>query len=179
MKCRACKQPFTKVRPLQVACGLECALQLAQVKREKEEAKQAKAERVRTREAKLAIKTRAQWMREAQQAFNAWTRKRDEHLPCISCGRFHQGQWHAGHYLSTGARPELRFDERNVHKQCQPCNTHLHGNLVSYRSGLIARLGLGVVESLEGPHQPAKWAIEDLKKIVTTYRAKTRELEKA
>jgi 5-methylcytosine-specific restriction endonuclease McrA len=128
------------------------------------------------RERKEAVKPRSQWLREAQTAFNAYIRKRDESMPCISCGRFHDGQWHAGHYLSTGARPELRFDEANVWRQCQPCNTHLHGNLVLYRAELIRRIGLAEVERLEGPHQPCKWTVTELKAIRDEYRAKVRAL---
>lgn len=145
----------------------------------------AEAVRIRQREEKKAdrakrekLKPRADWLKEAQAAFNAWIRLRDDALPCISCGRHHQGQWHAGHYLSTGARPELRFEPDNVHKQCQPCNTHLHGNLVLYRLALIEKIGLDRVEWLEGPHEPQKWTIEDLKTIKADYGAKTKALKR-
>lgn len=113
-------------------------------------------------------------MREAQTAFNAWVRMRDAHLACVSCGRMHGGQWHAGHFVSTGARPELRFDEANVHKQCQPCNTHLHGNLVLYRAELIRRIGLAEVERLEGPQQPKKYSVADLRAIRDEYRSRVK-----
>ena len=109
---------------------------------------------------------------------NKFIRARDADKPCISCGRFHGGQWHAGHYLTTGARPELRFNELNIHKQCQPCNTHLHGNLVLYRVNLIDRIGLDMVEWLEGPHEPLKLTREDLIELRNTYRRKAKELEK-
>jgi hypothetical protein len=82
----------------------------------------------------------------------------------------HLGQWHAGHYLSTGARPELRFDEQNLHKQCSACNTHLSGNLVLYRAELIRRIGLDEVERLEGPQDPKKYTIDELKAIRDDYR---------
>ena len=124
-----------------------------------------------------AIKSRADWAEEAQTAFNAWIRARDDGLPCISCGRHHQGQWHAGHYLSTGARPELRYTESNVHRQCAPCNTHLSGNAVLYRIGLVDRIGLDAVEWLEGPHQLPKWTADDYKAIRETYLAKLKELK--
>lgn len=145
----------------------------------------AEAVRIRQREEKKAdrakrekLKPRADWLKEVQIAFNTYVRCRDDKLPCISCGRHHQGQWHAGHYLSTGARPELRFEPDNVHKQCQPCNTHLHGNLVLYRLALIEKIGLDRVEWLEGPHEPQKWTIEDLKTIKADYGAKTKALKR-
>jgi hypothetical protein len=114
-------------------------------------------------------------MKEAQQAFNAWVRARDAKEPCISCGRHHQGQYHAGHYRTTKACPELRFEPDNCWKQCSPCNTHLSGNILEYRKKLIAKLGLERVEWLEGPHEPKRYRIEDLKEIRDTYRLKLKE----
>jgi hypothetical protein len=83
----------------------------------------------------------------------------------------------AGHYLSTGARPELRFEPLNVHLQCEQCNTYLSGNLINYRVGLIQRIGLAEVERLEGPHPPAKLTIEDLRAIRDDYRRKLKEMQ--
>lgn len=100
--------------------------------------------------------------RKAQTAFNAYIRERDAGEACISCGRFHDGQWHAGHYLTTAAHPELRFDPRNCHKQCAPCNNHLSGNLVAFRKGLVQRYGQELVDWLEGPHEPLKLSREEL-----------------
>lgn len=174
--CRACKAKFTPTRTLQAVCGPQCAVTYATMQREKKAAQES-AKRIR--ETRDKIKTRQDWQREAQAAFNAYIRERDAEEPCISCGRYHQGQWHAGHYLSTGARQNLRFDERNVHKQCQPCNTHLSGNLVNYRIRLIARIGLDQVEALESDHAPRKYSADELRAIRDHYRAALRELKRA
>jgi hypothetical protein len=167
-KCKHCRETFTPTRRMQPACSIPCALGIV-------ETKKAAAERKATAEARVRLKTRRRWMAEAQSAFNAWIRLRDAALPCISCGRHHDGQWHAGHYLSTGARPELRFEPLNVHKQCQPCNTHLSGNLVLYRVGLCARIGTPEVEWLEGPHESRKWTTDDLREMRDRYRRMARE----
>jgi len=58
-----------------------------------------------------------------------------------------------------------------------PCNTHLHGNLIHYRVNLIQKIGLAEVERLEGPQEPKKYSIDELKEIISTYRAKTKELK--
>lgn len=168
--CKGCGEKFTPERPLQVVCSVPCAWRYTGQQ-------SAKNDRRLTREAKAKLKTRAQWMKEAQAAFNKFIRLRDAGEPCISCRRHHQGQWHAGHYLSVGAKPELRFNELNVHLQCQPCNTHLSGNLVNYRIGLITKIGAEQVQFLEGPHDPKHYTIDDLKAIKATYAAKCRELE--
>ena len=167
--CEVCERVFVPDRMGQLVCRPACAM--ARVRNAK------KAERESVRARKEAIKSKADWAREAQTAFNAWIRARDEGLPCISCGRHHQGQWHAGHYLSTGARPELRYTESNVHRQCAPCNTHLSGNAVLYRIGLINRIGSDAVEWLEGPHELPKWTAADYRAIRDTYRQKLKEMK--
>jgi len=170
-KLKRCGQLFTPARPMQCVCSPDCARELARQKREQEERKE-------TRTRIQLIKPRSQLVREAQTDFNAMVRERDAGLPCISCGRHHGGQWHAGHYLSTGARPELRFEPLNVWKQCQPCNTHLHGNLVLYRLELIRRIGIEKVEWLEGPHLAKQWGKEELIELAKDCRAKLREMKR-
>ena len=177
-RCPQCKTKFAPVKETQKVCTPECAEQFATATREKAERIEAKRISVQTKERKEAIKPRAQWLKEAQTAFNAYIRARDHELPCVSCGRHHQGQYHAGHYLSTGARPELRFDELNCHKQCAPCNSHLHGNLLLYRAELINRIGITGVVKLEGPHDAKKYNIPQLREIRDEYRAKVREMMK-
>jgi hypothetical protein len=122
------------------------------------------------------LKSRSEWMREAQSVFNAYIRARDISRPCISCGRHHQGQIHAGHYLSVGARPELRFEPLNAWSQCAPCNTYLSGNAVLYRQSLVREIGLEMVEWLEGHHPPKKYTIADLQAIKKDYAERTRLL---
>lgn len=168
-KCRVCKVEYQPTRPLQCVCSPSCAI-------EKAKSASKKIEREERRVAKEKLKRRADWMREAQQAFNAFIRERDKLMPCISCGRHHQGQYHAGHYRTVGGNPELRFEELNCSKQCAPCNDHLHGNIVNYRIQLIQRIGLERVEWLEGKHDPKHYSIEDLKNIKATYKQKLKEL---
>ena len=170
-KCKNCGNKYTPTMPLQTACSLRCAIEHGKVLASKKEAKE-------TREKRKKIKSRAQWMKEAQSAFNKFIRVRDAHYTCVSCGRYHGGQYHAGHYRSTAACPELRFCESNVHKQCRPCNEFLSGNIVNYRAELIKRVGLSVVEWLEGPHEPKKYTIEELIEIKKEYTRKAKELEK-
>lgn len=169
--CKVCAVEYTKARIEQMVCSPRCAGRIPVIARNT-----LKAERKATKVALQKLKTRSQWMREAQKEFNAYIRARDAQEACISCCRHHPGQWHAGHYLSTGARPELRFDEANVHKQCQPCNVHLHGNLVLYRVGLIGKIGAAAVALLEAAHEPKHYSTADLKAIRDEYRRKAKEL---
>lgn len=142
--------------------------------------KQAELKRLRKehRAAKERIKTRGDHAKSAQAEFNKFIRFRDADLPCISCGRHHNGQYHAGHYRTVGGNPELRFEEYNCHKQCSVCNNHKSGNIVEYRINLVSRIGSDRLEWLEGLHDAKKYTIDQLKEIKLEYRAKWKEIER-
>lgn len=149
----------------------------AEAKRIREQHEAGKADRQRLAEKKLQVKPISYFIKQAQQAFNEFIRYRDRHLPCISCGRHHEGQYHAGHFRTTGANPELRFDEDNCHRQCAPCNNHLSGNLIAYRPALIAKIGQARFDALMGPHELPKWKREDYIRIRDEYRAKLKAMK--
>ena len=182
-KCRHCKAEFTPIKPMQIACSIACAVAMARKKREK-------VERANDRQKRESMKTARDYIKPAQDAFNAFIRERDKDKHCICCGRMPDsndwkpgGVWDAGHFLSRGAYPELRFVEDNCHRQLKTCNGGSSkyakkGRTVSqgYRKGLIARIGLERVEWLEGPHEPKRYTIDDLKAIKAHYIQRTKEL---
>lgn len=170
-KCKSCGEKFTQFNSLAVVCSIDCAIQYA-----KNNKVQERTRRALYRIAKEKIKTRSEHLKDAQTAFNAFIRERDKNETCISCRRYHQGQYHAGHYRSVGACPELRFCELNVHKQCSACNNHKSGNILEYRINLVKKIGLENVEWLEGYHEPKKYNIEQIKEIKAEYKNKLREL---
>ena len=175
--CKVCKSKFTSMLSTARVCSPICAMRFARASRDKAEKTAQVKERREDKVNREKIKSRADWAKEAQASFNAWVRMRDAHLPCISCGRHHEGQYHAGHYLSRGARPELAYEPLNCQKQCAPCNVYLSGNIALYRINLIQRIGLDRVEWLEGPHEPKKYTIDDLKVIKETYSKLTKEMQ--
>ncbi|MCU1758735.1 recombination protein NinG [Pseudomonas sp. 14P_8.1_Bac3] len=174
-----CRALFSPQRLGQKVCSPACGLATKDVNADKARKALADVGRKELIAAKEKIKTRAEHMKDAQTAFNAWVRERDAKLPCISCGRHHQGKYDAGHYRTVGSNPALRFEPLNCHRQCSPCNTHKSGDIVNYRIELVKRIGAELVEWLEGPHEAKRYAIEDLKAITAEYRAKTRELKRA
>lgn len=178
-KCKVCKTPFTPSKPMQSVCSPACAMSLVATKKAKAAISAMTEDRKETRAKLEKLKTRAVWAKEAQAAFNRWVRLRDADKPCISCQRHHSGQYHAGHYLSRGARPELAYEPMNCHKQCSPCNLHLSGNVALYRKNLVELIGQSQVEWLEGPHEPKHFSVDDLKAIKAKYTAMARELEKS
>lgn len=177
--CSVCKAQFIPTRPLQKVCGPVCALAHAKAKDSRQRKAIEKVERREIRVQKQRLKSRADHLRETQAIFNQWIRLRDAAEPCISCGRHHDGQYHAGHYRTVASAPELRFEPLNVWKQCAPCNNHKSGDIVNYRANLVDKLGAEKVEWLEGPHEPKRYTIEDLQAMKAHYRALIRQMRAA
>ena len=171
-KCTVCGSEYSRTRVGQKVCSPACAISLAVANTKKLAESKTRSELTAGRN---RLKSRSDWLKEAQAVFNLYIRLRDYGEPCISCGRHHSGQYHAGHYLSVGARPELRFEEWNVHKQCSVCNNHLSGNIVLYRNGLAKKSGIDVVEWLEGPHESKHYSVDDIKEIIAVYKKKVKE----
>lgn len=175
-----CGQEFVpRFSSTQKVCSPACAL--ATKDKHAKPARKAIADRERreVKARKEKLKSRADHLKDCQAAFNAYIRLRDAALPCVSCGRAANwdGQWHASHYRSVGSTPALRFEPLNVHKACSICNSHLSGNIMGYRPELVRRVGEEVVLWIEGPHDPQKWAVEEIKAKTAEFRAKVRELK--
>ena len=172
--CTVCSREFVRRNTMHRVCSPRCAIKT--VKRAKS------IERAEFKRRKEAAKSTSQWRKEAQAAFNAYIRKRDEDKPCICCGRWSEsesrgGTWDCGHYRSTGSAPHLRFTEANAHRQLKQCNRYGAGRAVDYRIGLIARIGLPAVEALEADQTPRKYTASDLRAIRDEYRARLKALQ--
>lgn len=176
-RCPVCIEMYTPKRyglRLTRCCeNAGCRLDYAQGVR----AKEASKESAKKKRDFLANDVAHQKKR-AQKAFNEFIRLRDADLPCVSCDKpadWH-GQWHAGHYKTTGARPDLRFNEDNCHKQCSVCNNYLSGNLAMYRLELERKIGGHRLAALESVGAPAKYTAQDLARITKTYQGKIKEI---
>lgn len=183
--CKQCKEKFTPSRPMQSACSPLCARILASKATEKSRKKADREDKKRLALRKESLKTIPTLTREAQTAFNAYIRYRDADKPCISCGcdlggnSSTGGDFDAGHYLSRGAHPELRFNEDNCHGQCKRCNRYMSGNVANFRLGLIERIGIERVERLEGHHEVIKLTADGLREVKSLYKSKLKELKGA
>lgn len=169
--CQHCQNLFAPQRMGQKVCSPVCARRWVKA--------QNKAEADDTKKRKEALKTHGERKADAQRALNHWiVHVRDRDHPCISCGRDHQGAWHAGHFRSRGSAPHLALDPRNLAKQCAPCNLYLHGNLIGFRAGLIQRHGEAFVTELEADNIPRHLTAHELDEIKREYRALAREAKK-
>lgn len=173
-----CKSKFTPAQFAQVVCDWKCGIEYVEQQKLKNNAIDAKKTRKEYKDTKEKLKSLTEHLREAQRHFNLWIRTRDEDKPCISCGRVSGCQFHGGHYRTTKAAPQLRFNEDNVHKQCAQCNNHLSGNITEYRIELIKRIGTERVEALENNNELKRYTIDEVKEIKRFYREKLRLLRK-
>lgn len=196
---RTCRAPFVPSQTFQTWCSPDCAVVIARAKQDKERKAIAQVERREIKVRKEALKGHGWYVAEATKAVQGYRRVYELSIGsgCISCGKSQAqvqaeqgwktgGAWDGGHFLSKGARPELRLVEQNIWLQCKGCNGGSakyarKGESVanSFRIGLIERIGLEAVEALEADHEPRKYSIPELKAIATDYRARTRELKKA
>lgn len=176
LNCKVCERRFMQLRPMQNVCGPVCGGKVGKLAR--------KAERVKTKERKEAIRTKPQLVALAQKAFNSFIRARDAGKLCISCptplpSEGIGGAFDCGHYRSVGSAVHMRFVEDNAHGQCKHCNRHLAGNHVAYRAGLLGRIGLRAVELIESDQTLRKYTREGLIEIARHYNAEAKRLKEA
>ena len=182
-RCKQCRKKVPAesafVTQLRAFCSFECLSQFT--KSECGSKVITKTRKAETRERKQKLKTKSDYLKEAQIAFNAYVRARDAKDACISCGQWTEdkygGGWDAGHYRSTGSAPHLRFNLHNCHKQCVKCNRHRSGAAVDYRLRLIEKIGIEKVEALESMNEVKSMRINEeylirLKKIFTRKKRK-------
>lgn len=186
--CKVCNERFKPETIYQWWCNDEhradYAVLVMQDKRRRDQASELKRRREKEREDRKELKVRkinaqpkTYWIKQAQQAVNAFVRARDSNLPCVSCGTHSAAQWDAGHYRTTAAAPQFRFDPRQIHKQCSVCNQHKSGNIVPYRVELIKRIGIETVDAIENNHERRSYSIEELKGIRDYYRLELKRLK--
>jgi hypothetical protein len=169
-KCKQCKEAFIPLRPLQQVCSAICGVRLTQSQKEKKQRKE-------TIQKKKELLTLSDHLKIAQATFNHWIRLRDEGLNCISCQKPPKKK-NAGHYFNANNHYAVRFDEDNVHLQCEHCNTSLSANLIPYRKYLIEKIGIERFEVLESKaYLTRNFTIEEVKEINETYKRKIKELK--
>ena len=182
-KCIECGALFSPMKTTQRVCGWECAL--INAKKKPNEHKQ-KVNRSIHREKKIKLKTREDWLKDVQAAFNKYIRTRDRGKPCICCGENNNNEygWDCGHFKSIGSHPELRFELTNAHRQLSRCNrgaakyrTNERTTSARYEENLIKRIGQEKVDWLNSKHEPKKYTIDELKGMLVDLRVMTKCLE--
>jgi hypothetical protein len=171
MRCRNCKEKFEPMRFNQKHCLKDECIRVFV-----EEAK-AKAWKKTKAKMKTDLMTLQDYLKLAQITFNKYIRLRDKGNVCISCQKPPKKE-NAGHFFNANNHYNVRFDERNVHLQCEHCNTFLSGNLINYRENLLKKIGAEQFNVLEGKSKVTrKFTKEELKEIIETYKKKIKQYE--
>ena len=169
-KCKNCKERFNPLHFNQKYCfNKECT----NVWIESEKDKQWKKKKAKLKQDLMTVQD---YVKIAQQLFNKYIRERDKGLKCISCNKKPLKE-NAGHFFNANNHWNVRFNEDNVHLQCEYCNTFLSGNLINYRTNLIAKIGIERYNELEAKSNVTrKFTVEELKEIIEEYKKKLKEL---
>lgn len=142
----------------------------------KDREKQARSEKIQGRE---RLKTKSDYERELQAEINAIVRLIDFGHTCIATGTMN-GKMNAGHFLSVGSHPSVRFNLLNIWIQSEHSNSHKSGDSLRYRDGLEELYGKEFTDNLYAhlkQTEPIKLSIEELKEkkriaknIISTYK---------
>ena len=186
VKKSGCGSYFVPEREKQIAC-LGCAASvgawLNKTKAQKEAIAAAKQERQQTLAKKEAAKTLPTLKREAQEAVNRYVRLRDVGKGCFVCGDLLQlggvgGGFDAGHIRSRSNADHLRYDPRNIHGQCKPCNRPGSTKDHEMKAAAVRLLGKEEAEALYDDNRNIKWQRDQVREIRDTHRAMAKQLEK-
>jgi hypothetical protein len=170
-RCKNCKEEFKPVRFGQKFCFDPLCLQVWIAQEKSKQWKKTKAK------LKSELMTTQDYLKIAQQVFNKYIRLRDKGKPCISCQTTPKKE-NAGHYFSSGGHSNVRFDEQNVHLQCEHCNSFLSGNLIEYKKHLKKRIGHDEYILLrQRAYITKQWTPDELKKLINLYKKKIKEYE--
>ena len=171
MRCKNCKEKFEPIRFNHKYCLKDECVRAFVAESKEKQWKQTKTRM------KQDLETVQDVVKAAQVVFNKYIRERDKAQPCISCGSQPKKE-NAGHFWNANNHWNVRFDEDNVHLQCERCNSFLSGNLIEYRSNLISKIGQERFEQLESRARVTrKFTKDELKEIIKKYKKKIADMK--
>ena len=164
-KCRYCKAEIPKVKdcttPYQRAgyCHAEhmarYGLEKARAQMRRKEEREAKAKRKKHQEDKKRVNRTAR-LDVLQSLKNQYVVEiRDANEPCCTCGTTNPNiKYDAGHCFTRGARPDIRYELTNIHKQCSVrCNVYASGDKGTHKAFITQKYGEDHLAKLEDQSQ--------------------------
>ena len=132
---------------------------------------------------KDANRKKSYFEKQLETEVNTIVRLIDAEKGCISCSHGWDSdftrQAHAGHHISVGSNPTLRYNMFNIWKQCSICNNHKHANDREYDKGIARIYGPGMLEyvnSLPGRFPSIHLSIDELKEKIIIARKIIKEI---
>lgn len=142
-----------------------------------------KEKKSENRRKKEEVRQKSYYEKKLQDTINSIVRLIDIDKGCISCSHGWDGKWtrqrHAGHRLSIGAFPELRYNLLDNFVQCSICNNFKSGNEREYDKGLIKHYGesfYNEAASLKGKYGPLNLTKSELKHYIKRANEIKREI---
>jgi hypothetical protein len=144
-KCKHCAKLFTPQRSsLEVACSVNCAIELNKPKLLVKGTKEFKA-------AKTEVKI-GENRSELQKNINLLSRMIDASFgfnTCIDCGKIYGKQVDAAHFHNVKGNEQLRFNLHNLHSAKSDCNKYSSEHKVGYIKGLEQRYGIDYLNQVK------------------------------
>lgn len=135
------------------------------------------------KEKKEQVAKKSYYEKQLEHEINAIVRLIDNDKGCISCDHgWHKPatrQWHAGHRVSIGSNPTLRYHLFNIFKQCSICNDWKSANERAYDAGIIKIYGKAVydyIKSLPARYTSLNLSKEELKEKIIIAREIKRDI---
>lgn len=194
LKCKGCKE-YYRVKENHPSfrrwCSDKCALDIVTKSRLKERERAKKQQIWQKKEDKRVKKywkqkkkeliSRTKWYNRLQSLVNQFvTKVRDKDKGCFTCGKTTPTvKYDAGHCFTRKARPDIRFDLHNIHKQCSvECNQHGSGMRAEYFEAIVDKYGKDELARLKLEGKPLKeqfphW--EDIENEIIRYRKLLRD----
>lgn len=194
LQCKGCGE-YYRVKPehphFRRWCSDKCALAIVSKAREKERERALKQQKWQKKQDKKADKywkqkkkeiiPRSKWYNKLQSLVNQFaTKVRDKDKGCFTCGKTKPTvKYDAGHCFTRKARPDIRFDLHNIHKQCSVnCNQHGSGMRAEYKEAIAKKYGQEELARLELEGKPLKeqfptW--HDIEDEIVRYRKLLRD----
>ncbi|WP_428615777.1 recombination protein NinG [Pseudoalteromonas sp.] len=151
--------------------------------RKRESNAKAKVKRKETAQRKKELRSRSDWLDTLQKLVNQYvTKVRDVNKPCCTCGTANPNiKYDAGHFFTRAARPDIRFELTNLHRQCSVnCNQYGSGMRKEYAEFIVNTYGQEHLDWLtdESQHKSLKeqfphWS--DIEKEIMRYRKLLRD----
>lgn len=183
-KCKVCGEQFSPSNSIQKVCSINCAIEFAKEKSEKEQVLVQKKEKRewnnRKKELKEKVKTISDYQNDLQKEINKIVRLLDRNHSCISSGRPLKSDINAGHLFSRGAFPSIRFNLHNIWSQSVHDNQYLSGNFNGFRTRLIEKFGASYfeyIESLRAEYPSLKLSKDELVEAKLICKEIIKELE--
>lgn len=114
-----------------------------------------------------------------------YIRKRDADengmVKCISCPSIkHWSEMQAGHFVASSVSLAIRFNEKNIHAQCAPCNCYDTRSIHRYTIAMRQKYGPDIVEELDALRRKGegtKYYKGDYEELIQVFTQKLESLK--